>query len=71
MTTLSDGDEDLHYGNGTHRRRPPRGLPDEAKPGWRVRAKAHDNTHKARGDEPDPEPESEDEVGEATVEIWR
>lgn len=67
MTSLSDGDEDLHYGNGTHRRRPPRSLDAGAVPGWKVRARAHDNTHKARGDQPDPEPDLE----ETTVEIQR
>lgn len=66
MTTLSDGDEDLHYANGTHRRRPPRRLDANAVPGWKVRARAHDNTHRARGDELDPELDLE-----TTVEIRR
>lgn len=57
MSYLSDGDQDLHYGNGAHRRRPPASLQPEETAAWRAKAYAHRRTHRVNGDAAEPESE--------------
>lgn len=48
MTSLSQGDEDLHDDGGDwHLRQPPADLPPERVAAWKARALAHENTHRA------------------------
>jgi hypothetical protein len=54
VTSLSHGDEDLHDETGEwHLRQPPGDLPPDRVAGWKARALAHENTHRAQTYDPE------------------